>query len=128
MKTKVSTKDREAFVQRVREVIRQAGGRDEPDDTGLYSTLIADTKCGPLHLHVSESKSGGLGFVAGRFINPDRAVAVLGAESVNKYTGKWNHHYWLVLTDAAVAHFQWSLGRVIGVGGGGADVSVQQAR
>jgi hypothetical protein len=129
MKSKVSTKDREAFALRVREVIRQAGGQDAADDdTGLYPLVIADTVCGPLYLHVADAGSHGLGFVAGRFIYPDRAVAVLGAAAVNQYSGKWNHHYWGTATvDAAVADFEWSLKRVLGVGDGGADVSVQQA-
>jgi hypothetical protein len=118
MKTKVSAKDRRAFAEKATEVIRQAGGREQPDDTGLYSWLIPETRCGPLYLHVADAGSHGLGFVAGCFACPDRAVAVLGAEVVNKHSGKWNHHYFNPWgTDDAVVGFEWSLKRVLIVHG-----------
>jgi hypothetical protein len=114
VKSKATAKDRQAFALKAREVIRQAGGREQPDDTGLYPLVITDTKCGPLYLHVADAGSHGLGFVAGRFRDVERAVAVLGVNAVNRYSGKFNHHYfspWGV--DDAVADFSRSLRRVL---------------
>jgi hypothetical protein len=115
MKNRVKARDREAFALRVREVVfRRADGRVNPDDRDFYELVIDRTKCGPLYLHVSTSESSALGFVAGRFLHPDRAVAVLGADGVNKHSGKWNFHYWESTTvDYAVADFEWSLKRVL---------------
>lgn len=110
---RVTAKERASFALKACETIIRAGGRSEPDDTGLYSWVI-DTRCGPLYLHVSESTGSGIGFVAGRFLYPDRGVAVLGADAVNRFSGKWNHHYfspWSV--DEAVADFERSLRPVL---------------
>ena len=116
MKSKATAKDRASFALKACEVIIEAGGRSEPDDTGLYSWVV-DTKCGPLYLHVSESTGSGIGFVAGRFLYPDRGVAVLGTDTLNRHSGKWNHHYFIPWSvDQAVADFERSLKQVLGVG------------
>ena len=115
---RTTAKDREAFALRVREVVfRRADGRVNPDNRDFYELVITETKCGPLYLHVADAGSHGLGFVAGRFLYPDRGVAMLGAESVNKYSGKWNHHYWHGPVDEAIADFERALQRVTGAGG-----------
>ena len=114
MKSKATARDRASFALRVREIIRKADARANPDILDLYELILDRTKCGPLYLHVSKTENSGLGFVAGRFLHPDRAVALLGAEAVNKHSGKWNHHYWGTNSvDEAVADFERSLKRVL---------------
>lgn len=115
MKSRATAKERASFALKACETILRVGGRSESDDTGLYSWVI-DTRCGPLYLHVSESTGSGIGFVAGRFLYPDRGVAVLGADALNRHSGKWNHFFGTDSVDDAIAAFERSLKRVLGVG------------
>jgi hypothetical protein len=113
MKTRVKRKDREAFAQGVCEIAFRARGEYQGDDTGRYSWTV-ETKCGPLCLHVyTSAESSGLGWVAGRFPYPERAVAVLGSTSMNPYSGKWNHHFGSIPLDEAIDSFRRSLGKVL---------------
>jgi hypothetical protein len=69
------------------------------------------TKVGMLGVHATASDIGLTVFC--RFDEPERAIAILGRDAVNPYSGKWNHHFGDAFTvDEAVKHFEWQFGRV----------------
>lgn len=127
MKHHTTAKDREAFVQRVRDIVIQAGGRDDLD-TSINSHVIPVTTCGPLFVSVHEANGGSeVGWVACRFMYPELAAEVIRGDRLNRCSGKWNHHYfspWSV--DDAVADFERSLGRFLTAGNGEADANGQR--
>ena len=61
-----------------------------PTEDGLYEFQLA-TSVGLLRLSFTEGHS--LASLFGRFDEPNRAVAVIGRNSMNPYSGKWNHHW-----------------------------------
>ncbi len=113
-RTKTTAKDRKAFVERVRGIVTQAGGRDDLD-ASIYTHVIPVTKCGPLFVSVHESHDGdGVGWVACCFMYPKLAVESVGTGTLNPYSGKWNFHYFSPWgLDDAVADFERTLGTVL---------------
>ena len=111
---RTTAKDRKAFVERVRGIVTQAGGRDDLD-ASIYTHVIPVTKCGPLFVSVHGSDdSSEVGWVACCFLYPKLAVELVGQGMLNPYSGKWNHHYfhpWTV--DDSVADFERALGSVL---------------
>ena len=89
-------RDVQQFLTRVIELLKTVGAV-ETDSTYRFTL---DTKAGRLALHPDQNETTGLGTIFTRFDDPQRAVAILG-QSVNPYSGKWNHHYfdgWTVET------------------------------
>ena len=102
-------RDIQQFLARVIELL-QSLGAVETDSTYRFTL---ETKAGRLTLHPDPNDTMGIGTVFTRFDDPQRAVALLG-QSVNQYSGKWNHHYfdgWTVET--ALADFEFQLRRVL---------------
>ena len=102
-------KQRQQFLAKVIELL-QSVGAVETDST---YRLTLETKAGRLALHPDPNDTMGIGTVFTRFDDPQGAVAILG-QSVNQYSGKWNHHYfdgWTVET--ALADFEIQIRRVL---------------
>lgn len=121
-KPKISARDRQAFVERVREIIMGAGARDDVDRL-IYDYVIPATRVGPLYVSVHESCNGdGLGWIACRFLYPQVAAEIVGGERLNPHSGKWNHHYFGPWTlDDAVADFSRSLKAILVADAGASD-------
>jgi hypothetical protein len=100
-------RDRQRFVHRCHELIKTFGGvRTE----GFYEWALP-TRYGRLGLTVTENTAGGPGTVFTRFDDPQAAHPHTGC---NRFSGKWNHHYfdnWTV--DTALADLECDLHRVL---------------
>ena len=72
----------------IKEIAIEKGAMPTPD--GFYQFQL-QTCVGLLRLSVSEGHS--LASVFGRFDDPERAVELIGRNSMNHYSGKWNHHW-----------------------------------
>ena len=86
---------RKFALQKQRKLLKQAeniaienGAVPTPD--GFYEFQLA-TNVGLLRLSFSEGHA--LASVFGRFDEPERAVALIGRNSMNPYSGKWNRHW-----------------------------------
>ena len=80
----------------------------EQNDDGRY---ILTTKAGRLTLHVSEWEGEEVGTVFSRFADPQAARQFVNC---NRFSGKWNHHYfngWTVET--AIADLASQLRRIL---------------
>ena len=100
--------ERQRFVKKVVELLLSLGA--EPDGGETYRFTL-QTKAGRLRLHPDEDQSTGLGTVFTCFDNPQAARQLVDC---NRFSGKWNHHYfdgWD--TDTALADFSGSLGKVL---------------
>jgi hypothetical protein len=111
---RTTAKDRKAFVQRVRDLVTQAGGRDDLD-ASVYTHVIPVTKCGPLFVSAHGSDDGSeVGWVACAFLYPELAAEVIVGDRLNRHSGKWNFHYFSPWTvDDAVADFERALKGVL---------------
>lgn len=88
-----------AFVEAMTAMLHRVGAT--PNPTGWYA-LRLHTLAGRLEISVLD------GWVAARFIEPDRAKALLstdgdlGSSRLNPFSGKWNFHFgrWDRIEDA----------------------------
>ena len=111
---RASAKDRKAFVERVTELVIEAGARSDID-TIIYTYNIPVTRFGPLYVSIHESLDGSaVGSIMCRFEFPELAVGNVGGERLNPYSGKWNWHFsqWTTVDDA-VAQFRHALERIL---------------
>lgn len=98
-------KDRERFVRKVTELLLSLGAEQDGDRFTL------ETKVGRLALHPTENVTEGPGTVFSRF---DDVQAARTLVDCNKFSGKWNFHYfsgWTVET--AIADFEFQLKKVL---------------
>ena len=83
-----------------------------------------DTLAGPYQVTIYPGDSDTLlGWIAGRFTDVEKAVALLGGSfgdpnSVNKCSGKWNHHFFhnkseLYPVDASIKYMKYQLGKIL---------------
>ncbi len=85
-------KQRELFLAKAKKLLLDLGAKQEGDE------FILQTKAGRLKLHPSEYEGEELGTVFARFDDPQAARQFVDC---NRFSGKWNHHYfdgWTVET------------------------------
>jgi hypothetical protein len=104
----MTKKERQRFVQKAVELLLSLGAKE--NEGNLYRFTM-QTKAGSLHLTPEANTTVGLGTLFTRFDDPATARQIVDC---NKYSGKWNHHYfdgWTVET--AIADLKYWLGKVI---------------
>jgi hypothetical protein len=88
-----STKgQRELFLARAKELLLRLAARQEGDE------FVLETRAGRLTLYPVENREEVLGTVFGRFDDPEKARQLVDC---NRFSGKWNCHYfegWTVET------------------------------
>ena len=84
LKTKKQEKNGQWFRGQIRAFLIRNGATERLNKAYEYAI---STKLGTLQISVY------LDWVACRFDDVDRAVAVIGPHGMNPYSGKWNHHY-----------------------------------
>ena len=85
-------KQRGLFLARAKELLLRLAARQEEDE------FVLETKVGRLTLYPVENRDKGLGTVFGRF---DDSEAARQIADCNRFSGKWNRHYfegWTVET------------------------------
>ena len=101
-------KERQRFVRKAVELLLSLGAKETVN--GLYRFTM-QTKAGSLHLTPEANTTIGLGTLFTRFNDLQAAQQLVNC---NKYSGKWNHHFfdgWTVET--AIADLTFWLGKVI---------------
>jgi hypothetical protein len=91
-RTGSTKKQRESFLARAKELLLRLAARQEGDE------FVLQTRAGRLRLHPNAHQEEGLGTVFGRFDDPQAARQIVDC---NRFSGKWNHHYfdgWTVET------------------------------
>jgi hypothetical protein len=104
----MTKKERQRFVRKAVELLISLSAKETVN--GLYRFTM-QTKAGSLHLTPEENTTIGLGTLFTRFDDPQAARQLVDC---NKFSGKWNHHYfdgWTVET--AIADLTYWLGKVI---------------
>jgi hypothetical protein len=100
--------ERQRFVKKVVELLLSLGAKQ---DGGEAYRFTLQTKAGGLRLHPDPDQLDGLGTVFTCFDDPQAARQLVDC---NRFSGKWNHHYfdgWD--TDTALADLSISLGKVL---------------
>jgi hypothetical protein len=100
--------ERQQFVKQVIQLLQSLGAKENEGE--LYRFII-QTKAGSLHLTPEANTTIGLGTLFTRFDDPTAARQIVDC---NKFSGKWNHHYfdgWTVET--AIADLNYWLGKII---------------
>jgi len=113
MRKSYSKDDKARFVSGIKSVIFEKGG--QVNSPNCFPQYMIRTLAGPLRLHIflNNDCACGIGWVAGRFDFPDRAVVYLGS-SMNAYSGKWNHFFSNDLSvDQMILEFEVSLSSVL---------------
>lgn len=101
-------KERQRFVQKAVELLLNLGAKQNEGE--LYR-FILQTKASILHLTPEENQSIGLGTVFTRFDDPQAARQLVDC---NKFSGKWNFHYFGGWDEeTAIADLTFWLGKVI---------------
>lgn len=103
--SKAKLKLREQFAVLAVEAIKSHGGTPTDEARREYTM---PTKYGPLWLHVVPD-FGDIGTVFTRFDNNVLAAPQTGC---NKFSGKWNHHYFTWDLEMAIQDLRYNLGRV----------------
>lgn len=88
-------KERQDFVKKVTQLLLELGAK--PDGGEVYPFTL-QTKAGTLTLHPDSNDKNGLGTVFARFDDPYAARQLVDC---NRFSGKWNFHYfddWTVET------------------------------
>lgn len=88
----MTKKQRQLFVAKAKALLLDLGAKQRGDDFTLQ------TKAGKLILHPDENDTIGLGTVFTRFDDPQAARQLVDC---NRFSGKWNFHYfdgWTVET------------------------------
>jgi len=79
--------------------------------TPVGEEFVLVTKAGKLKLHPSDWDGEEIGTVFGRFDDPDVARQLVDC---NRFSGKWNHHYFSTWTvETAIADLAYWLRRVL---------------
>jgi hypothetical protein len=97
-------KRRELFLAKAKALLLDLGAEPKGDD------YILQTKAGRLVLHPSDYEGEEVGTVFSRFDDPEAARQLVDC---NRFSGKWNHHYfngWTV--ESAIADLSAQLRRV----------------
>jgi hypothetical protein len=100
----MSVTQRQLFLAKAKALLLHLGAVQQRDD------FILQTRVGPLRLHPSDDESEEVGTVFSRFDDPQAARQLVDC---NRFSGKWNHHYfngWTVET--AIADLSAQLRRV----------------
>ena len=101
----MTKKQRQLFLAKTRELLLGLGATQNGDD------FILQTKAGKLTLFPTPNETIGLGTVFTRF---DDLKAALQFVPCNRFSGKWNHHFfdgWTVET--AIQELDFQLRKVI---------------
>ena len=101
-------KERQRFVKQAVQLLLSLGAKQDGSETYRFTL---QTKAGVLRLHPDENRTSGPGTVFTRFDDPQAARQIVDC---NKFSGKWNHHYfdpWDVET--AIADLSYWLSKVI---------------
>ena len=88
----MNKKQRQVFFTKAKELLLSLGATQKGDDFTLQ------TKAGTLTIHPNSNDTIGLGTVFARFDDPHAARQLVDC---NRFSGKWNHHYfdgWTVET------------------------------
>jgi hypothetical protein len=104
----MTKKERQGFVRKVVELLLSLGAKE---NEGKLYRFSLQTKAGCLNLTPEENRTLGLGTLFTRFDDPATARQIVDC---NKYSGKWNHHYfdgWTIET--AIADLTYWLKKVI---------------
>jgi hypothetical protein len=104
-RTIASKKRRDLFLAKAKELLIDLGADQEGDG------YILQTKAGRLMLHPDDFDGEGVGTVFSRFDDPQTARQFVDC---NRFSGKWNHHYfngWTVET--AIADLSAQLRRML---------------
>lgn len=97
--TKAMKAEQQKFAEQMRILFAEMGAKEGIDTRLGYQMTFTETLAGPYHVTIYPGTSAiDLGWIAGRFEDIDKAVALLGGNfgdplSVNKFSGKWNHHF-----------------------------------
>ena len=97
----MKARTRKIFLAKARKLLLDLGAKQEGNE------FILQTRAGRLKLHPSEYEGEEVGTVFGRFDDPTAARQVVDC---NRFSGKWNHHYfdgWSV--EAAIDDLAWQL-------------------
>jgi hypothetical protein len=98
-------KQRQMFLAKATAMLLDLGA--EPGDFDF--TL--QTKAGLLKLHPTENQADGLGTVFSRFEDPKAARELVDC---NRYSGKWNHHFFAGWTmEGAIQELAFQLKKVL---------------
>jgi len=101
------------LLKRAEDIAFGKGAVPTPD--GFYQ-LQLNTSVGLLRLSFTPGHA--IASVFCRFDEPDRAVKVIGAHAMNRYSGKWNWHWSKDDNhDIALSQFQNDLTRLTVIGG-----------
>lgn len=111
-------KQRQAWQDAACELLKRVGAKRIPDNIPGQPTFTLETKAGPLMLGVcSHIDMCNMEVVWGpwhpwvwsRFENVPACVELLGKDRVNRFSGKWNHHYW---TQGWQLDYSWGLAQL----------------
>jgi len=80
----MTKKQRQVFLAKAKELLLSLRATQKGDDFTLQ------TKAGTLTLHPDSNDTIGLGTVFARFVDPNAARQLVDC---NRFSGKWNHHY-----------------------------------
>jgi hypothetical protein len=83
----MQAKERRRFVRKITRLLLSLGAKQDGDDNYRFTL---ETKAGRLRLHPDVDQREGPGTVFGRFDNPEAARQLVDC---NRFSGKWNHHY-----------------------------------
>ncbi len=112
MSAKIRREEQERFSTLFTKYLESIGG--VRTDGGLYYWTV-DTSAGPLRVSIERSALF-IGYVVARFEDEKRAAVVLGDDDtrLNRWSGKWNHHYGDGVTpEDALKSFSLELGRIL---------------
>jgi hypothetical protein len=87
VRTLALKKQRRLFLAEATKLLLDLGARRDGGETYEFTL---PTKAGLLRLHPEEDRLDGLGTVFACFDDPQAARELV---SCNKFSGKWNHHY-----------------------------------
>ena len=94
-KTAAQKKNEEALIKGISEYLISVGALP-----GEFGTFTLETNAGPLQITPLD------GWVACKFKEVERAVDLLGSQSINPHSGKWNWHYYNVPANEAIKAFK----------------------
>ncbi len=110
LKTKKKEKNGQWFRDQIRAFLLRNGATEQLNKAYEYAII---TKMGPLQVSIYPD------WVACRFDDVDRAVAIIGRHGMNPYSGKWNHLFDVSyfqskeMASRAVATFEADLSRYL---------------
>jgi hypothetical protein len=83
----MTKKQRQLFLTKVTQLLLSLGAKQDGSEAYRFTL---QTKAGLLRLHPDEGHTIGLGTLFTRFDDPTAARQLVDC---NKFSGKWNHHY-----------------------------------